>query len=135
MIIDTGIDGDVVGVAGPAMCSAESEELMEHLWVALYNWSVRLSCSESLFDCFCQLVHFCSSHLAADTFTALVVQPWNYFILLMAMGAIDGRTQDSTDTSDTSDAHDAVTAAARQLIRHNGKRNYGTTFSNSLSRF
>ena len=115
--------GQCVGVpaaaaaAGAVACRGRSDRLMEHLWATLLNWAMRLDAvsTPSLYDCFGQLVRFSSAHVAQDAFFNLVTQPWNYYVLLHAIQAIDSSAvdplEDDSSTVTTIAAAGAATSA------------------------
>ena len=88
----------------------EFEDVLEHLWITLLNWTLRVepSAVSSLIECLAELMRFCSGRMSPAKLGRLMIQPWNYLALVYA---IDPQWNDQKKT-----ACPAVVAAARLLV-------------------
>jgi len=88
----------------------EFEDVLEHLWITLLNWTLRVepSAVSSLIECLAELMRFCSGRMSPDKYGRLMIQPWNYLALVYAIDP-QWNGQEKTPAP-------AVVAAARLLV-------------------
>ena len=62
----------------------ETLDLLQHLWVILENWAMRVepSWAKLLFECLLELIRFSSGCMSEEQFSLLITQPWNCFVIL-----------------------------------------------------